>query len=67
MNAKISVFVICVEAIVYMLLYNLHDCNFKFEKSFVYISLVLFARRNISISNNIPVIIFLFFTLQIFL
>ena len=28
MNAKISVFVICVEAIVYLLLYNLHDCTF---------------------------------------
>ena len=29
MNAKISVFVICVEAIIYFLLYNLHDCTFK--------------------------------------
>ena len=29
MNAKISVFVICVEAIIYLLLYNLHDCSFK--------------------------------------
>ena len=28
MNAKISVFVICVEAIIYFL-YNLHDCTFK--------------------------------------
>ena len=28
MNAKISVFFICVEAIIY-LLYNLHDCIFK--------------------------------------
>ena len=27
MNAKISVFVICVEAIIYLLLYNLHDCT----------------------------------------
>ena len=27
-NAKISVFVICVEVIIY-LLYNLHDCTFK--------------------------------------
>ena len=30
MNAKISVFVICVEAIIYLLLYNLHDCTFNF-------------------------------------
>ena len=29
MNAKISVFVICVEAIIYVLLYNLHHCTFK--------------------------------------
>ena len=29
MNAKISVFLICVEAIIYVLLYNLHDCTFK--------------------------------------
>ena len=28
MNAKISVLVICVEAIIY-LLYNLHDCTFN--------------------------------------
>ena len=30
MNAKISV-VICVEAIMYLLLYNLHDCTFKYR------------------------------------
>ena len=29
MNAKISVFVICVEAIIYLLLCNLHDCTFN--------------------------------------
>ena len=29
MNTKISVFVICVEAIIYLLLHNLHDCTFK--------------------------------------
>ena len=29
MNAKISVFVICVEAIIYLLLHNLHDCTFN--------------------------------------
>ena len=36
MNAKISVFTICVEVIVYLLLHNLHDCTFKEEKYFVY-------------------------------
>ena len=29
MNVKISVFVICVEAIIYSLLNNLYDCTFK--------------------------------------
>ena len=29
MNAKTSAFVICVEAIIYLLLYNLHDCTFN--------------------------------------
>ena len=29
MNAKISVLVICDEAIIYLLLFNLHDCTFK--------------------------------------
>ena len=29
MNATITVFIICVGAIIYLLLYNLHDCTFK--------------------------------------
>ena len=29
MNVKILVFAICVEAIIYLLLYNLHDCTFS--------------------------------------
>ena len=29
MKAKISVLVICVEAIIYLLLHNLHDLTFK--------------------------------------
>ena len=35
MNAKILRFVICVEAIIYLLLDNLHDCTFfmQIEKS----------------------------------
>ena len=31
MYAKISVFVICIEVIIYLLLYNLHDCTFNFK------------------------------------
>ena len=34
MNAKISVFVICVEAIIYLLLHNLYGFTFKFETDF---------------------------------
>ena len=37
MNAKISVFLICVEAIIYLLLYNLHDCTFK-DTQFTHVS-----------------------------
>ena len=33
MNAIISVFVICFEAIIYLLLHNLHDCTFKAQMS----------------------------------
>ena len=33
MNAKISVFVICVEAIIYLLLYNFHDRTFNEKRS----------------------------------
>ena len=29
MNVKTSVFDICVEAIIYLLLHNLHDCTFN--------------------------------------
>ena len=33
MNAKMSVFVIYVEAIIYLLLRDLHDCTFKITKT----------------------------------
>ena len=29
MNVKMSVFLICVEVIMYLLVHNLHDCTFK--------------------------------------
>ena len=29
MNVKISVLVICVESIIYLFVYNLHDCTFR--------------------------------------
>ena len=41
MNAKISVFVICVEANTYLKLYNLPDCTFK-KELFPLLILILF-------------------------
>ena len=35
MNAKISVFVNCVEAIIYLLLSNLHDCVFNIWRQYI--------------------------------
>ena len=35
MNAKISMFVLCVEAIIHLLLYSLHDCTFNVETLFM--------------------------------
>ena len=37
MNAKISVFVIYVEVIIYLLLYNLHDCAFNLLDQSIFI------------------------------
>ena len=34
MKAKTSVFDICVEAVMYLLLYNLHDCTFNYRAFF---------------------------------
>ena len=36
MNAKISVFANCVEPIIYLSLYNLHDCTFKGKKNKIF-------------------------------
>ena len=41
MNVKMSVFVICIEAIIYLLLYNLHYCIFKLGCS---VMLMMFIR-----------------------
>ena len=41
MNANISEFVICVEAIIYLLSYNLYDCTFN-EKLLTYIFISMF-------------------------
>ena len=45
MNAKISVFVVCVAAIIYLLLYNLHDCTFNMHK---YIETYLMEFRSLA-------------------
>ena len=42
MNAKISVFIICAEVIIYLVLYSLDDCTFKcFNGTAISRSLVL--------------------------
>ena len=41
MNAKTSVFVICVETIIYSLVYKLHDCTFKGKTYFCSIIKIL--------------------------
>ena len=50
MNAKISVFVICVEEIIYLLLYNLHDCTFNNPANKLRINYVFF--RHILLTNK---------------
>ena len=42
MNAKISGFAICVEAIMYLLLHNFHDCTFKMQDNLQYLHVVIF-------------------------
>ena len=46
MNAKISVFVICGEAIIYLMLYNLRDCTFN---GLILTYKLFEARRNVAI------------------
>ena len=49
MYAKISVFAICVEAIMYLLSYNLHHCTFKVFFSFAFICVFSICCRRIHI------------------
>ena len=48
-NANISVFLICVEAIIYLLLYNLHDCTFK---SFLNLHGMFLQKNNILVGKT---------------
>ena len=48
MNEKISVFIICAKAIVYLLLYNLHGCTFK----------CCLARKDLALPRNAKFSIF---------
>ena len=51
MNANISLFVICVEAIIYLLSYSLH--NFIFEKmTFIVSVIVVQAKKNGFLTKN---------------
>ena len=51
MNAKTSLFICCVEPIIYLLLFNLHDCTFRvFNANFSKIT--LFIRENSKVQSN---------------
>ena len=55
MNAKISVFFICVEAIIYLLLCNLHDCTlhiFKISEILIFALLLFFKTQNQKVSPS---------------
>ena len=68
MNGKVSVFVICVKAIIFLLLYNLHDCtfeligvHFKVTNIFTEVSI-----KNTGATFKAIVLVFLLFTLNRF-
>ena len=50
MNANISLFVTCVEAIIYLLLYNLH--NFIFEKMTFVSVIVVQAKKTVFLQKT---------------
>ena len=47
MNAKISVFVICVDAIIYLLLNNLYDCTFKANDNLFAKGIYLYFKKSL--------------------
>ena len=49
MNAKLSVFVICLEEIIYLSLYNFHDCTFKQHTTFLKLCLFMIVTPEIYI------------------
>ena len=58
MNVKTSVFVICVEAIIYFLLYKLHDCTFKLHQSFSLFYVELQRTSFCNFLEKLPYVIF---------
>ena len=57
MNANISAFFICLEAIIYLLLRNLHDCTFKdfaklTEKKPISVSLSAYGLQLLQITGS---------------
>ena len=50
MNTKFSVFVICIETIIYLLLYNLHDCTFNVNTEYSFVSCNNFE---VAVQNNL--------------
>ena len=63
MNAQVSVFVICVEAITYLLLYNLRDCTFKWDKLLMVVDYLIFFFEKEKVWLNMILLYFYFFVL----
>ena len=56
MNAKISVFVIYVEANIYLLSYNLHDCTFNILDTEHLVIVDVYADDLLIVSNEIQLL-----------
>ena len=66
MNAEISVYVICVEAIIYSLLYNLHYCTFKetLFKLLLWIIFIISGKSYVAFSERKTMIKFIIYILR---
>ena len=49
MNPKISVYIICIEVIIYCLLYNLHYCTLTLKKGYFQPKITIFSITDASV------------------
>ena len=50
MNAKILVFGICVEGTIYLLIYSLYDCRFKYSREFLIVFIYCWTPATVEMS-----------------